>query len=267
MQTKKFHLFIFILVSIILLFEGFIYFFSYKIWYYNNFVVYGQTGFNPIIWKENGLIENLQSVFLFLSIINFVIIIKRLDKKILPKILNYFFYLYLFFLIYFLMEEISWGQHIFKWEANEFFKKSNHQYETNLHNISNLFNELPRSLLSIWCGLTFLIIKFFPKNNYKFNLYKEVCYPSKDLLKISILFLIFFVPDFFADLLNFKSINMNISIFHLTSINQWITSGELYYFFTFNFIKLSEYHELIFAYYILCHSYFLKANPIQKLNL
>ena len=55
---------------------------------------------------------------------------------------------------------------------------------------------------------------------------------------------------------------MNNPIFQLVSINQWITSGEFYYFFTFNFIKLSEFHELIFAYYILCHSYFLKANPI-----
>jgi len=266
LKIDKFHLIIFLFVSIILLFEGFIYFYSYKIWYYNNSVVYGQTGFNPIIWNENGLIENLQSIFLFLSIMNFIIIIKRLDKKILPKILNYFFYLYLFFLFYFLMEEISWGQHIFNWEANEFFKKSNHQYETNLHNISNLFNELPRSLLSIWCGLTFLIIRFFPKNIYKFNLFKEVCYPSKDLFKISIIFLFFFTPDFFGDLLNFDSIDMNNPIFQLVSINQWITSGEFYYFFTFNFIKLSEFHELIFAYYILCHSYFLKANPILKLK-
>ncbi len=266
MKIQKFHSTIFILVSIILLLEGFIYSYSWKLYSYNNYFVKGQTGFNPIIWKENGLVENLQSIFLFLSIINFLIIIKRLDKKILPKIFIYFFYLYLFFLFYFLMEEISWGQHIFKWEANEFFKINNHQYETNLHNISNLFNELPRSLLSIWCGLTFLIIKFFPKNIYKFNLFKEICYPSKDLFKISIIFLIFFTPDFFADLFNFDSINMNNSIFHLASVNKWITSGELYYFFTFNFIKLSEFHELIFAYYILCHSYFLKANPILKLK-
>ena len=47
----------------------------------------------------------------------------------------------LFFIIlaiacfYVIMEEISWGQRIFGWEAADFFKKNNLQGETNLHNM------------------------------------------------------------------------------------------------------------------------------------
>ena len=37
-------------------------------------------------------------------------------------------------------EEISWGQHIFRWQTPSFFSNLNHQNETNIHNISSLFN-------------------------------------------------------------------------------------------------------------------------------
>ena len=53
------------------------------------------------------------------------------------------------------------GQYIFTWESSSFFLKNNHQKETNLHNISSLFNELPRNLLFLWCSLTFLWINKF----------------------------------------------------------------------------------------------------------
>ena len=37
--------------------------------------------------------------------------------------------------------------------------KINHQNETNLHNTSSVFNELPRNLLLIWCSLSFIFVK------------------------------------------------------------------------------------------------------------
>ena len=56
------------------------------------------------------------------------------------KIISYFITIKILALIYFLGEEISWGQHFFNWESPGFFENKNNQQETNLHNISNLFN-------------------------------------------------------------------------------------------------------------------------------
>lgn len=52
--------------------------------------------------------------------------------------------------LYFAMEEISWGQWVFGWETPDAFKAINPDGETNLHNIGNLGNRTPRSLLELW---------------------------------------------------------------------------------------------------------------------
>ena len=40
-------------------------------------------------------------------------------------------------LLFVLGEELSWGQHIFKWKAAGVFESHNYQKETNLHNFIN----------------------------------------------------------------------------------------------------------------------------------
>jgi len=53
-------------------------------------------------------------------------------------------------------EEHSWGQHFWGWETPDEWSKINRQHETNLHNVSPLFNMLPRTVLEIailLCGL------------------------------------------------------------------------------------------------------------------
>ena len=102
-------------------------------------------------WNENKLVENIQSFLLLISILIFFLVLKKIDKK--NKFIFYFFSLFFLGLIFFLGEEISWGQHIFKWDSPNLFIEFNHQKETNLHNISNLFNEIPRSIILIWCTL------------------------------------------------------------------------------------------------------------------
>jgi hypothetical protein len=44
-------------------------------------------------------------------------------------------------------EEHSWGQHFFHWQTPEGWSEINRQHETNLHNVSALFNMLPRGIL------------------------------------------------------------------------------------------------------------------------
>ena len=46
-------------------------------------------------------------------------------------------------------EESSWGQWYFHWQTPEYWSKINQQNETNLHNSSYFFNDLPRHALKI----------------------------------------------------------------------------------------------------------------------
>mgnify|MGYP001406462445 CR=1 FL=1 len=264
-----------IVLTLFLLVEGFFYYYSIKLsnfcietlsFYKNcpggtlldnyNIFYEKKTGFNPIIWNENAFIETLQIIFLFISI-NFFY--KILRSKIIYKFqkkLNYIFILYFFFLLYYFFEEISWGQHFFGWISPDFFMEHNNQKETNLHNISNLFDQLPRSLLSIWCGLSFVIVKFpfFYRSN---KIYTYLIFPSKQLKKVSLLLIIFLLPDLTADLIGIEFDNQ-------TTIE--INKADLYYFFTLNFIRLSEYQELIFTYYICFHSIYLKKYIFGKFS-
>ena len=257
---------IFILLTIILLIEGFFYHYSYKLTYLcpHNFIFSQEcnnplfdgmrSGYNPIIWNENRFIETLQCIFLFLTIIYLIKII-HLNKKTKDKFFNLLLILYLASILYFFFEEISWGQHIFNWDSNSFFKKYNNQGETNFHNISNLFDQVPRTLLSLWCGLSIFVFKFMKNLNIK-NDYLLLILPNKNLKYISYLTLVFIIPDFIIDKFGFHP---GYSEIHTININ--IT--EIYDFFSFNFIRLSEFQELIFAFYLLNHSYFMKQNLIS----
>lgn len=95
-----------------------------------------------IMTKENGFFESLSVLFLFTIFIlglNFILKNKKVDKII--KILVFLFSCLVFVAA---MEEISWGQHIFNFQTNDFFKLHNYQKETNLHNLidGNIFSSI-----------------------------------------------------------------------------------------------------------------------------
>ena len=193
---------------------------------------------------ENGPIENLQSLFLLFSILILISLIKKIKFN---KLLRVFIILKVFALIYYLGEEISWGQHFFKWNTPQIFNEINNQKETNLHNISNLFDQLPRSLVMLWCGFI-PIIFYFLKKKFLFKKYINlIILPKTKLIFVSFIFLIFFFPDFIVDKGNFHP--------------GWYVDGKdvkeaIYYdIFTFNFVeRLSEIHELIFCFYFLIYA-------------
>ena len=266
-KNFKISFFLLIILTIFLLVEGFFYYYSIKLsnfcletfsffkdcpggTLFNKYNLFykNKTGFNPIIWNENAFIETLQIIFLFVSIFYFFKILRARIIYGIEKKLKYIFILYFIFLLYYFFEEISWGQHFFGWGSPNFFLEYNNQKETNLHNISNLFDQVPRSLLSIWCSLSFIIIKF-PYLLKLNKIYSHFIFPSEQLKKINILLIIFLLPDLIADLIGIEANNQ-------TTIG--INKTEIYYFFTFNFIRLSEYQELIFSYYICLHSIYLK---------
>ena len=194
--------------------------------------------------QENGFIENIQSIALLVSIIILLSVIKLIKNE---KIIQVFIYLKILALIYYLGEEISWGQHFFKWSTPELFNEINNQKETNLHNISNLLDQLPRSFVVLWCGFIPIIFYFLKmKINFKRHI-NLIILPKTKLIFVSIIFLFFFFPDFIVDKANLHP------GWHIDG--QDIKEAKIYDTLTFNFLeRLSEIHELIFCFYFLIYS-------------
>lgn len=250
--------FFFIIIFIIgIIIEGIYYHYYYFISELFEFLpINNQSGYNPLIWSENGLVENIQILTLLISIFLFIKFIWK--KKLVFINSKVIFYLYLFGISYYFFEEISWGQHFFGWDTPNFFSDLNQQDETNLHNISNLFNELPRHFLTIWCILPLILFKIPGKLNLDKNI-KLFVLPNKNLKKLSFLILIFYLPDFVVDKFGLypghpagNIIDQNIN-FILDIV-------------TFNFIRLSELHEQLFNIYILFHSYYLNKLSFSPVN-
>jgi len=204
------------------------------------------------LWNEGNFVENLQVLLLFFSIILIFLTSSLIKKK--NKYIYYFLIIKCIGLIYFFGEEISWGQHIFHWETHNIFLKYNIQDETNLHNISNLLNELPRTLVLIWCSfsvITVVVISKFQKvNNF---IYYVIC-PSKNLIFISLILIFFTLPDLIID-------TFNLHPGHLENPKLALFYDQI----SFNFLRLSELHELIFCYYFFIYSLTLKEIGMLKL--
>ncbi|MDC0445423.1 hypothetical protein OAM09_01250 [Candidatus Pelagibacter sp.] len=193
-------------------------------------------------WEENGFIENFQSLLLLFAIL---FLFKSYLKIENYNFIKFFFLLKIIALVYFLGEEISWGQHFFKWNSPTLFLEYNNQEETNLHNISNLFDQLPRTLVILWCVFSPLIFLLL-KKLMNLNLY--IIRPTFVLSYISILLFILISPDFFID-------KLNLHPGHVDQFGKEIYESKFYDLITFNFIRLSELHELIFAFYFFIYSY------------
>lgn len=238
------------------------------------FTTFGKIdeGWSGAIWNENGLIENIQVIILFFAImvlINFYLKLKYLTEN--PN-LQYFIIVQIICLSYFLLEEISWGQQIFNFKTFDLLLRTdsflyNKQGETNLHNISNLFNELPRSLVLIWCTIPIILVK---KLTYSDNYFLKIMIPSKKLYIISIIILIFFIPDFFISKLNLIDYS-NLHIIENGVFVKFNLNTLFLISISTNFLRLSELQEFLYCYYFLWHSIYLKNlfinnNVVKKVN-
>ena len=205
------------------------------------------SGFFKNYWNENGFIENLQAIFVLASI---MLLIKLKLKYQEYNFIHVFIIIKILALIYYLGEEISWGQHFFKWGSPIFFQEINNQKETNLHNISNLFDQLPRGIVFFWCTFSIILANL---NIFKHKISKNLYFiisPNKKLIYISFLLLVLSVPDIIVDL-------FDLHPGHVDEFGKGIPASLFYDIFTFNFVRLSELHEIIFSFYFLCYSIFL----------
>ena len=196
------------------------------------------------LFAENGLIENIQSLLLFLSI--FILIRSfRIFKR--DNFLKVFIIFKVIALTYYFGEEISWGQHFFKWNTPEIFNELNNQNETNFHNISNLLDQVPRSLVILWCGFIPLVFYFFRKKFHLSNKLNLIILPNLKLLVVSLILLLFFLPDLLVD-------KMNLHPGHHVD-GKDVVEAKYYDILTFNFVeRLSEIQELIFCFYFFIYS-------------
>jgi hypothetical protein len=125
METKKLILWMEILVS-----SALFVFIVYGL--YLGFVL-GQERF-LIYVQEDGIVENLTALFLFLCSV--VCLFRVFEYRKMKKTWWIFTYVALTILFFFAAgEEISWGQRIFGIQSSEFFLEHNKQAETNLHNM------------------------------------------------------------------------------------------------------------------------------------
>ena len=71
--------------------------------------------------------------------------------------------------VFFCGEECSWGQNYLHWVTPEGWSEINKQHETNLHNTSNLFNHVPRALLSMaaWCCVVAPCVLYRQRQQWK----------------------------------------------------------------------------------------------------
>ena len=100
-----------------------------------------------VFYGEFGLLENLTVFFLIVGVIAGARIL-AMDTGDIRGPLKAWTLLIIAGAIYFAGEEISWGQHFFGWSTPDGWARLNEQAETNLHNTSSLFNQLPRTLLT-----------------------------------------------------------------------------------------------------------------------
>ncbi len=126
--------------------------------------------------KESGAVENITAVILALSLLLTVSMFLqyRAKTKLLKRASNSpipfrdftlsWFVVYALGCVYFLGEEISWGQHLFDWSTPDVWLVVNDQQETNLHNTSALLDQVPRFLLTFGIVIGGLIYPLLVKN-------------------------------------------------------------------------------------------------------
>ena len=102
--------------------------------------------------KESGAVENITAVLLGIAIL---FVARSLWQSQIASTVAFksltavWLVIYGLGCIYFLGEEISWGQHLFGWETPDTWIEVNDQQETNLHNTSGWLDQIPRTVLTV----------------------------------------------------------------------------------------------------------------------
>lgn len=135
------------------------------------------------LYVENGFLEDLQALVAFaaagvgLACLRHCKEDKQLFAWVLIAVLGS---------LYIGLEEISYGQHLLKWDTPELWAQLNDQNETNLHNTSHWLDQKPRQLLTVGVIVGWILMPLLRK--YKPKLLPErfaIFYPEAALFWIS----------------------------------------------------------------------------------
>lgn len=190
---------------------------------------------------EGGFIEIATVLVLGLAIFNGLRTLGPVKILELP-LLFYWIAVNLLGAIYFLGEEISWGQHFFNWSTGEWFAEHNDQGETNLHNISSWLDQKPRLLLLLWCVTGGIIVPLWYKAR---KLHRPTSgwsywfWPTNSVFFVAILIAVIRIPDNFLEFLEVD-----------------ISDPIRLYFQSFN---ATEMQECLYGCFILIYLYSLRA--------
>lgn len=110
----------------------------------NPFLEKGVT--SPWMYGENGILETMQWLIAMAAVGTGLACLRHCKGR---KGLFIWILLGTLGSLYIGLEEISYGQHLFKWETPVHWQAVNDQGETNLHNTSSWFDQKPRLLLLI----------------------------------------------------------------------------------------------------------------------
>lgn len=117
------------------------------------FIWFAIVGDNRMIKGEAGIVENMTVLFLVLAIGFCILSISKVNRLGLAGFVKIWLFVVMLGSLYFALEELSYGQHMFGWGSTggttvETWKELNDQGETNLHNIHAIFDQVPRILLT-----------------------------------------------------------------------------------------------------------------------
>lgn len=90
--------------------------------------------FFTFVASEQGVVE-LGTAFFFAAASYFALRLCLASKETLPPLYRVLYGLFAAVALFVALEEISYGQHLFRWTSPEFFQEHNQQGEMNLHNL------------------------------------------------------------------------------------------------------------------------------------
>jgi len=152
--------------------------------------------------KENNLVETLTFIFLLFGSILGFILAKSAFKKEMEIHIWMFIALFAFSLFIIAMEEIAWGQQLFKFETPETFKKINAQGELTLHNINSLQGK------SEYFRIIFGFLGIIGIYLAKYSFFKTIAPPKILISFFAVIFLVTLI-DLYAD---YFTIHKNLDV-------------------------------------------------------
>ena len=153
------------------------------------------------IGGEYGLVENATWLILLPAIVLGGLIVR--DRTALPAgWLRGWLLLVTLGCVYFAGEEISWGQHFFRWATPEGLARLNDQGETNLHNLTSWLDQKPRLAVELFTIVGGVLVPLWARGRYQRRDWQYWFWPTGIAVPTALLAGVIKLPDRLAKLLD-----------------------------------------------------------------